>query len=527
MPGTPRPNLGLTTGWTYLEDGWHTGMETNLRKLDTLTQLQVKSKTTVAPPGSPSDGDRYIIPDSGGSGDWFLVSPKYIVVWEAGLAAWTPHTPKEGWRVHVADEGCSYMYTTPVGGTAQWRKEGDFYNVLDFSSVAAALAAVPQDAHLYFPQRAGGYTPPDANGWTITKAITIFSDGATTSEDENFLPFKSGGNWKDSVIFRIADAAIGQITFRDCTFSSGSGQPTDPTGVGTGAAVKWEGTANTIGEVRFERVHILYMGGYGVYFKPTGQFCVNFIMDGCSIYKCGRDGLHLVNCTMLGLRNTSFVRHYERMVYLEAIGNGHILSCDFSPDNDTANMTPAWSGTLYMASCAGVTIAGCNFEEFRLANVPTALSLENCRGIVVVGNEFDNGDSVANSIGIYILSASQGNTIGSNNFSLVDIAVNLATSPGEGNIIFPPAVYAATATAKCRLVVPASHRNFIMRHNEDPSTGIATSDGVGIMLPHCPGTASVGSTVAKLGLLIFDSTAATGQMLKYWDGSAWRTVTAT
>lgn len=41
-----------------------------LRWLECMAQLSVISASTSAPPGSPADGDRYIIPSGGGSGDW-------------------------------------------------------------------------------------------------------------------------------------------------------------------------------------------------------------------------------------------------------------------------------------------------------------------------------------------------------------------------------------------------------------------------------------------------------------------------
>ena len=70
MPGPYiAPNLGLTYQWVLGSNDWNTGMDTNLQTIDALMGLAVKSATVTAPPGSPANGDRYIIP-TGATGAW-------------------------------------------------------------------------------------------------------------------------------------------------------------------------------------------------------------------------------------------------------------------------------------------------------------------------------------------------------------------------------------------------------------------------------------------------------------------------
>jgi len=71
-----------------------------LRLLDGLVQLSVLDRDLSSPPGSPEDGDRYIVA-SGGTGDW--------AGWDLDVAlrtdgAWMRLPPRTGWRAWVEDE---------------------------------------------------------------------------------------------------------------------------------------------------------------------------------------------------------------------------------------------------------------------------------------------------------------------------------------------------------------------------------------------------------------------------------------
>jgi hypothetical protein len=77
-----------------------------LRLLDGLVQLSVLDRDLTAPPGSPADGDRYIVA-SGGSGDW--------AGWDLNVALFTDGTwlrlpPRTGWRAWVDNEGLLLVY---------------------------------------------------------------------------------------------------------------------------------------------------------------------------------------------------------------------------------------------------------------------------------------------------------------------------------------------------------------------------------------------------------------------------------
>jgi hypothetical protein len=80
-----------------------------LRILDGAVQCNVLSKDDIVPPGSPTDGDTYIVghgTDST-SGDWEGHDGE-IAYYKS--SAWIYITPAEGWRAHAQDTGILHMY---------------------------------------------------------------------------------------------------------------------------------------------------------------------------------------------------------------------------------------------------------------------------------------------------------------------------------------------------------------------------------------------------------------------------------
>ena len=100
------PNLGLTYGWTLGESGWHTSMDTNLKRLGALVGLSVKDRDLTTPPASPIDGDRYIIP-AAATGVWAGKTNQIAV---RVTNAWEYYTPKVGWLCYIDDEAVLSVY---------------------------------------------------------------------------------------------------------------------------------------------------------------------------------------------------------------------------------------------------------------------------------------------------------------------------------------------------------------------------------------------------------------------------------
>ena len=81
-----------------------------LNILDALVQSTVKDKDLTAPPGSPAEGDAYIVAATA-TGDW-VGEEDNIAVFFGDI--WIFITPKEGWAVWVTDEVVDYTF---LGGS--------------------------------------------------------------------------------------------------------------------------------------------------------------------------------------------------------------------------------------------------------------------------------------------------------------------------------------------------------------------------------------------------------------------------
>lgn len=69
-------------------------------------RLSVLDRDLTAPPGSPADGDRYIVA-SGATGEWSGWDLN-VALWTDG--AWLRLPPRIGWRAWVEDEGLLLVY---------------------------------------------------------------------------------------------------------------------------------------------------------------------------------------------------------------------------------------------------------------------------------------------------------------------------------------------------------------------------------------------------------------------------------
>jgi len=78
-----------------------------IRLLDALVQMSAISRSETDPPGSPSDGARYIVA-SGGSGAW-VGWDLNVAYWVDGV--WTKLVPQLGWRAWVEDEARLVIWT--------------------------------------------------------------------------------------------------------------------------------------------------------------------------------------------------------------------------------------------------------------------------------------------------------------------------------------------------------------------------------------------------------------------------------
>ncbi len=77
-----------------------------LRMLDTLVMLAVKDRDLSAPPGSPANGDRYLVKPAGTGA--FAGRDNQIAHYRDGT--WVFHEPQTGWICYVEDEGAPFVF---------------------------------------------------------------------------------------------------------------------------------------------------------------------------------------------------------------------------------------------------------------------------------------------------------------------------------------------------------------------------------------------------------------------------------
>lgn len=108
MALTNGPNLGLLVNGNAGE-GHYTDLMKQWRGLDGLTMPNAKGYLTNTPPGSPTDGDLYIV-GAAPTGAWAAQGGK-VTRWSSVENAWEFYAPKNGWVVQSNSAREVYRYT--------------------------------------------------------------------------------------------------------------------------------------------------------------------------------------------------------------------------------------------------------------------------------------------------------------------------------------------------------------------------------------------------------------------------------
>jgi hypothetical protein len=154
----------------------HVTVNEGLRRLDALVLLAIEDKDLTAPPGSPSDGSRYI-PAATATGLW-SGKENYVAHYVDG--AWEFYTPREGFLAYLRDEDLFYHYT----GSA-WAK------------LAAALSFASLDVG--GPVGVASYTVSGVPSASTAGRVIYVSDESGGA----VLAFSDGTNWR-----RVTDRAV-------------------------------------------------------------------------------------------------------------------------------------------------------------------------------------------------------------------------------------------------------------------------------------------------------------------------------
>lgn len=105
--------FGFGWGWDLGEDLWKDGVDKNFRMNDMFTGLTVISDALTAPPGSPADGDTYLVKATA-TGAWATFDGK-IASWQNGV--WYFYAVAKGLRGLFVNHGDFRVYDGSAWGT--------------------------------------------------------------------------------------------------------------------------------------------------------------------------------------------------------------------------------------------------------------------------------------------------------------------------------------------------------------------------------------------------------------------------
>lgn len=213
---TDTPSIALT----YLEPSQtqkHVTVNAGFRTLDALVQPTVKDKDLAAPPGSPANGDAYIVA-AGASGAWAGQSGKVAAWYDTG---WYFFVPKAGWSFYVQDETVDYVYDG-----ANWAPKTP--GTLSISDVGFTLTD-NADATKQLKFELSGITT------ATTRTLTVPNDSGT-------LALLSG-----TQTFSGNTTFSGTLAASNATVTLGTATTATTVGLGTGAVTSGVSKAVNIG----------------------------------------------------------------------------------------------------------------------------------------------------------------------------------------------------------------------------------------------------------------------------------------
>ena len=184
-----------------------------LRLLDGLVQLSVLDRDLTAPPGSPADGNRYIVA-SGATGDW-AGWDQNVALWTDG--AWLRLPPRIGWRAWVEDEALLLVYdgASWIGTTPSELQNLDLLGVRATADPTNRLS-VTAPASLFSREGAGHQVKVNKAAAANTASLlfqTGFSAraeiGLAGSDDLGIKVSPDGSAWLDAI---LVNRTTGKVT---------------------------------------------------------------------------------------------------------------------------------------------------------------------------------------------------------------------------------------------------------------------------------------------------------------------------
>ena len=197
----------------------HITVNQGIRSLDAVVQLTVLDRNLAAPPGSPTNGQRYIVAGNA-TGNWSGQEGK-IAAFQDG--AWAFYTAKEGWLAWVADENIVVAYDgsawVALFALVGINATADTTNRLALSSPASLFNHAGAGHNLKINKNATGNT-----------ASVIFQTGFSGraemglvgSDDFVFKVSANGSNFFDAIKIDRSSGVVTQKQKAEINYQSGT-----------------------------------------------------------------------------------------------------------------------------------------------------------------------------------------------------------------------------------------------------------------------------------------------------------------
>jgi hypothetical protein len=432
--------------------------------------------------------------------------PSSVFAQDAGRSA-PESVPYEG----VGAVGSPTVTMDPValaGSTAPVLRDpttaggGKSYLATDYPDLQTAIDSVPAGGRLYLP--AGTYVA--SSQLTISRSIIIYGDGPTSTYVK---PANAGTN-----CFRLynASAGVGHVTIRDLGMLSygGDGSASADGGYGSGHGIFLDGRDYRGETVTLENVRIMGMGLDGIYAHKW-----NFpLLINVDIMECRRNGIHMNDVAQARLFHTyshanhSFGFYGYGCIGLQMDGIG-IEGNQVDGTNDVNEPQ------LYLDLCHSVSIQRIGFEAFKQAAAKSAVTLRECRGVVLAGCDFTNADGMG-CTGIRIHDNNEGLHIFGNRFRNVGTAIKVSDAAEcaavSNDVFIGWQGYQGTVTA--RLTLPGDS-------SELDGKNIVVFGVPGIRLPQYAVSAVPAAAASNEGMIIYVRDGSPGQKFRASTGNSW------